>query len=579
MRRLPLIWTILFLTGFLTFPADAEMHNVPDDFDMIQDAVEAAVPGDTILVAEGSYAENVNYRGKDLVIGSEFLLDGDFQHVLNTIIDGSEPAHPDTGSCVLMISGETRAAELVGFTLTGGDGTPVLDSITNSRWTEGGGVHMNESSPTVRHNLIIGNTVTVAKAGTGNAGGGGLRTGYGAPLVTHNIIMDNTGNYGGAVVVNESDAEFYNNIVIGNEVRNALGGGTFWVWGPGTASVYHNNTVAGNTSTSLNTAGMYNWGTEVEIVNCIFWGNDNQDLRGTQNPEYDVSYSVIEGGYENGESILDLHPGFAEAGLLLAPDSPLVDAGDPSVEFNDPEDPEEAGQALAPALGTITADIGAYGGPYTEPLLPFSRDDFTISTDIVTFNTTPVGFQTAEELIVSNGGSVHVSMDSAQISLVSGEGVALVNELPLSLEAVSSDTLTLTWLPESTEELLADLLIYHTSEGRENPLILTLIGDVETGVHDEIDGTTVPKTYYLSGSYPNPFNAVATVQFGLPTTSAVTLRVYNSLGREVATLLDGTLQAGVHKAIFNGRDLASGVYLVRMQTAGFVQVQPMVLTK
>jgi hypothetical protein len=68
------------------------------------------------------------------------------------------------------------------------------------------------------------------------------------------------------------------------------------------------------------------------------------------------------------------------------------------------------------------------------------------------------------------------------------------------------------------------------------------------------------------GAYPNPFATATTIRFALEAPSAVRLAVYDVLGREVAVLVDGHVEAGAHAALLDGRGLAPGVYVVRMTT-------------
>ncbi len=79
--------------------------------------------GDTVLVAEGTYSENINFKGKAITVASQFILDQDTSHISATIIDGSQHTNPDSGSVVYMISGEDTTSVLTGFTITGGNGT------------------------------------------------------------------------------------------------------------------------------------------------------------------------------------------------------------------------------------------------------------------------------------------------------------------------------------------------------------------------------------------------------------------------------------------------------------------------
>jgi hypothetical protein len=91
--------------------------------------------------------------------------------------------------------------------------------------------------------------------------------------------------------------------------------------------------------------------------------------------------------------------------------------------------------------------------------------------------------------------------------------------------------------------------------------------------------SSLPKSYKLSNNYPNPFNPSTTIKFSIPKQSFVTLKVYDLLGREVASLVNKELQAGSYKTQFNASNLASGVYLYRLNAGGFVQTKKLMLMK
>ncbi|MBX2992789.1 MAG: T9SS type A sorting domain-containing protein [Bacteroidetes bacterium] len=89
----------------------------------------------------------------------------------------------------------------------------------------------------------------------------------------------------------------------------------------------------------------------------------------------------------------------------------------------------------------------------------------------------------------------------------------------------------------------------------------------------EGNGSDVPKSFDLSQNYPNPFNPATTIQYALPNSALVTLKIYNLLGQEMATLVDQTKPAGYHTAVWDGRnqhgsDAATGVYLCRIEAIG-----------
>jgi hypothetical protein len=99
------------------------------------------------------------------------------------------------------------------------------------------------------------------------------------------------------------------------------------------------------------------------------------------------------------------------------------------------------------------------------------------------------------------------------------------------------------------------------------------------------DNNVLPKKFALAHNYPNPFNPKTVISYQLPVISRVTLKIYDILGREVATLVDGTKGAGAFSATFDGAHLSSGVYIVRLSAAPeagsrpFVQARKMLLVK
>lgn len=88
-----------------------------------------------------------------------------------------------------------------------------------------------------------------------------------------------------------------------------------------------------------------------------------------------------------------------------------------------------------------------------------------------------------------------------------------------------------------------------------------------------------PRTFTLYQNYPNPFNPSTTIKFELKAAQYVRIRVYNLLGREVATLFEGNKNVGVHEVRFDARELASGAYFYALETPNGRTMRQMVLAK
>ena len=92
-------------------------------------------------------------------------------------------------------------------------------------------------------------------------------------------------------------------------------------------------------------------------------------------------------------------------------------------------------------------------------------------------------------------------------------------------------------------------------------------------------GLTAPDKFELSQNYPNPFNPSTTINYNLPEAANVKLIIYNILGQEVKTLVNGFKEAGVHTINFNASELNSGLYIYKIEAGSFTQTRKMTLIK
>jgi hypothetical protein len=89
----------------------------------------------------------------------------------------------------------------------------------------------------------------------------------------------------------------------------------------------------------------------------------------------------------------------------------------------------------------------------------------------------------------------------------------------------------------------------------------------------------LPKVFALEQNYPNPFNPTTVISYQLPVASEVSLKVYDVLGKEVMTLVNGRQAAGAYNYTLNASNLSSGVYFYRLRAGNFVSTKKMMLVK
>jgi len=310
-------------------------------FTTIQQGIDFAGEGHTIIVAEGTYVENIEFRGRNLTVRSAAPTDPAV--VAHTVIDGNQQ-----GPVVTFAGTETDTCMLSGFTITNGD----------TRWGGGicGGTDESHSLARIQHNTItrsegyyggglawcdgqvLDNTITDNRARGDGGGlsecdglilrntitdnwtencGGGVYLCDG--LVDSNIVTGNTGGWGGGIY--RCDGVVQNNLVAGNSV-DVMGGGAC-----GCRGLVWNNTIVGNSATRH--GGGVSSCESATIMNCIVWANESPD--GLQLHDAAIpSFSCIQNWTGGGEGNITDAPLFVDVeggDYHLQPGSPCIDAG------------------------------------------------------------------------------------------------------------------------------------------------------------------------------------------------------------------------------------------------------------
>jgi endo-1,4-beta-xylanase len=118
------------------------------------------------------------------------------------------------------------------------------------------------------------------------------------------------------------------------------------------------------------------------------------------------------------------------------------------------------------------------------------------------------------------------------------------------------------------------------SDGTARPALLWLADYIKNNpLGVEKTGSGIPKRFALEQNYPNPFNPSTSIRYTIPSTSRVTLRIFDVLGREVQTLVNTTQVPADYTVTFSAQKLASGVYFYRLDAGGFTETKKLMLLK
>jgi len=124
--------------------------------------------------------------------------------------------------------------------------------------------------------------------------------------------------------------------------------------------------------------------------------------------------------------------------------------------------------------------------------------------------------------------------------------------------------------------------VYGIVQIRPAEILVSAIGGLyllKMTVLNPVEEQIIPASFSLSQNYPNPFNPTTTIRFSIPKSSHVKLMVFDILGKEVSTLVNGDIEQGEHSIVFNAQNLPSGVYLYKLTAGDFVQTRKMLLLK
>lgn len=188
-------------------------------------------------------------------------------------------------------------------------------------------------------------------------------------------------------------------------------------------------------------------------------------------------------------------------------------------------------------------------------------DDSTITNKRLFFTILTVGY--ADGMKVDKDGNIYCACSSA-IWVISPSGEQLGKiDLPPNVSASNC-----AWGDEDRQTLF---ITGGNSVYKVRPLLTA------TAINEH--NSSPPKGFQLSQNYPNPFNPSTIISYQLPVRSSVMLKIYDVLGREVATLVNGEKPAGTYSVNFNASELAGGIYFYRLQTGTLSETKKLTVLK
>jgi len=408
-------------------------------FATVQHGIDVASNGDTVLVHPGVYKENINFKGKNIIVASLLVTTGDEGYILQTVIDGRRNDH-----VVTFANGEAATARLSGFTITNGYGHG-----TSSPGYHGGGVFCLNSNPTLTHLKVSGNEAAQEGGGlyfghcsstiqdvivTNNlagSGGGGIRYSYGSVSLENVVVAHNSARGRGAgagIHFYHADGTVRNALVADNS-GGAKGGGLFF---DGCSPTFMNVTVVGNWTAGHGGGLNVSYMSQPTLVNSIVWGNSPEQIYFDTDwwgEAVTIEYSDLQGGEAGivtnghgpvywGNGNLDTSPRFVHAGLgnyRLADTSPCIGAGKaagaPITDIEDNPRPNPAGS---------NPDMGAYEHPFGSPETPST---FKLYLPVVS-KATPFEWLVTPGVALRTSRSWHTAtrLADGRILLVGGSG-------------------------------------------------------------------------------------------------------------------------------------------------------------
>lgn len=204
----------------------------------------------------------------------------------------------------------------------------------------------------------------------------------------------------------------------------------------------------------------------------------------------------------------------------------------------------------------------------------WKTDLFVCNPDSLYFGYVPMGDSLELNFQVTNNSSQQIEINDV---FTRESAYKVINSLPIVLQSHGSENVVVKFKPEIVKDYFDDLHLRWNTEVQRIAQVVQLIGSSDPS--SSLENETEFRDYYLSQNYPNPFNPVTTIKYKISATVNVLLKVYDILGKEIATLVNEEKPAGNYEVKFSPTGLSNGIYFYKLQAGSFVETKKMVLMK
>ncbi|MCU0645637.1 MAG: hypothetical protein MUC94_15445, partial [bacterium] len=487
------------------------------------------------LIARGALSDSIRFHALNSAegwSGLEFRNSGDDDTLAYCVITDSKgnPGNIDSGGAISIYSSAPIIAN---------------SRLANNKAFYGGAIYCLLANPSLKFTTIENNYAS--------DGGGALYLDQSSPIIENTLFYKNSANSNGAFLHSRTSSPTFINITVANNVDGQNLGGFMYL----------------------------RFDNDITFKNSILWTNegDNLDIHIDENNTIEFEYSdirttylyeswpIIGYPYQRNQIIwgpgnIATDPLFTHSnGLkyILQEQSPCIDAGNPGFEYNDSEDPDHAGFALWPAMGTIRNDMGAYGGNSRQFVVPVELASFQAT---VNSNDVSLIWVTLSE---SNNFGFEIERCSddhyfSKIAFIQGNGT-------------TTEPHTYSYCDKNLD---IGEYIYRLKQIDNN-------GAYRYSASLEVH-LAPPLLFSLSHNYPNPFNSLTTIQFAVAHESEAVIVIYNTRGEQVRVLVHDVVKPGIHKVIWNGKDdsgrpVSNGCYFLKMKAEDFHCMKKLLIIK